>query len=99
MMTALKGYQWEAWVSVNHEELKAQSLNDFLTWFDMDFVPSTWEDDVQINLNQMTQKGNQTFCGFANEVQNKNSLLLGTDLYLQEAQVCARIEVVISLTL
>ena len=92
VMTALKGYQWKAWVSVNHE-LKTLSLNDFLAWFKVDFMPSTWEDYVQISLNQMTQKENQTFCDFANKVQNKNSLLLRTDLHLQKAQVYARIKV------
>ena len=30
VMTALKGYIWEDWVSVHYDELKALSLTDFL---------------------------------------------------------------------
>ena len=40
----------------------------------------------------MTQKENQSFLDFANDVQNKNSLLLGTDSHLPEAHIRNRIE-------
>ena len=95
-MTTLKGYQWEAWVLVNYEELKALSLSNFLACFNVDFMPST---DVQIELNQMTQKDNQSFHNFAKDVLNKNSLLLGTDSHLKETQVCTRIKAGMDCTL
>ena len=55
VMTALRGYQWEAWVLVLCNALKILSLQQFLDHF-KDFIPSTWGNDVQIQLNQMTQK-------------------------------------------
>lgn len=65
----------------------------------MDFMLSTWEDNVWIQLNQMTQKENQSFLDFANDIQNKNSLLLGIESHLPEAQNHNRIEVRMDCTL
>ena len=42
--------------------------------------------------NWAKQKDNQSFHDFANNMLNKNSLLLGMDSHLEETQVCTRIE-------
>ena len=47
----------------------------------------------------MTQKENQSFLDFANDIQNKNSLLLGIESHLPEAQNHNRIEVGMDCTL
>ena len=44
VMTTLKGYIWEDWVSVHYDELKALSLSDFLQRFKDTFVPTEWCD-------------------------------------------------------
>ena len=92
VMTALKGFQWESWVAVHRDELKALLLDDFLKRFKDEFMPSTWEVDVCIELNTMAQGDNQTFRDFANAVQNTNSLLLGTTSHLDVAHLRTRIE-------
>ena len=87
VMTALKGFQWESWVTVHWDELKVLPLNKFLKCFKDEFMPSMWEVDVCIELNTMTQEETQTFCDFTNAVQNTNSLLLGTTSHLNVAHL------------
>ena len=62
-------------------------------------MPSTWEVDVHIELNTITQEKTQTFCDFANVVQNTNSLLLGTTSHLNVAHLHTCIEVGMDKTL
>ena len=67
-------------------------LKDFLKHLKDEFMPSTWEVDVCIKFNTMTQAENQTFCNFANAIQNKNSFLLGTTSHLNIPHLHTHIE-------
>ena len=99
VMTALKGYIWEDWVSVHCDELKALSLSDCLQCFKDAFMPTKWETDICIKLNTMTQTKNQTFCGYSTAVWNKNSLLCGTDPFPDDTKFQNHIEAGMDLTL
>lgn len=68
VMTALKGYIWEDWVSVHYDELKALSLTDFLQCFKDTFMPMEWETDIHIKLNTMTQAKSQSFCDYSTAI-------------------------------
>ena len=47
----------------------------------------------------MTQTKNQTFCGYSTAVWNKNSLLCGTDSFLDDTKLQNHIEAGMDLTL
>ena len=68
VMTTLKGYIWEDWVSVYYDELKALSLTNFLQCFKDTFIPTEWETDVCIKLNALNQSENQTFRGYSTAI-------------------------------
>ena len=99
VMTALKGYIWEDWVSIHYDELKTLPLPNFLERFKDAFMPTEWETDVCIQLNTMSQSKNQTFHDCSTAIRNKNSLLCGTDFYLNDTKLCNHIEVGMDLTL
>ena len=99
VMTVLKGYIWEDWVSVHYDELKALSLTDFLQRFKDAFMPTKWETDVRVKLNALSQTKNQTFCDYSTAIQNVNSLLRGMDSFLDDMKLRTRIEVGMDLTL
>ena len=92
VMTALKGYIWEDWVSVHYNELKALSLTDFLQRFKDAFMPTEWETDVHVKLNALSQTENQTFRDYSTAVRNVNSLLCGTDSFLNDTKLHTCIE-------
>ena len=83
VMTALKDPHWEDWVEVHYDVLKM-----FLEKIKDNFIPADWETDVHIELNAMSQTNNQSFCDFTVAVQNKNSLLKNTELYLDNTCLC-----------
>ena len=85
--------------TVHRDELKVLPLNKFLKCFKDEFMPSMWEVDVHIELNTITQEKTQTFCDFANVVQNTNSLLFGTTSHLNVAHLHTCIEVGMDKTL
>ena len=99
VMTMLKGYIWEDWVSIHYDELKTLSLSDFLQCFKDTLMPTEWEMDVRVKLNVMNQSENQTFCDYSTSVWNINSLLCGTDSFLDSAKLHTRIEAGMDLTL
>ena len=41
VMTVLKGYIWEDWVSIHYDELRTLSLTDFLQCFKDAFMPTS----------------------------------------------------------
>ena len=98
-MTALKGYIWEDWVSVHYDELRTLPLTEFLQCFKDAFMPTEWETDVHVKLNVLTQSDTQTFCDYSTVVRNKNSLLRGTESFLDDPKLCTHIEAGMDLTL
>ena len=99
VMTVLKGYIWEDWVSIHYNELKTLSLIDFLQHFKDAFMPTEWETDVRVKLNVLSQTENQTFHDYSTAVQNVNSLLHGTDSFLDDTKLHTHIEAGMDLTL
>ena len=99
VMTMLKGYIWEDWVSVHYDGLKALSLTNFLQHFKDAFMPTEWETNVHVKLNTLSQTENQTFCNYSTAVRNVNSLLHGMDSFLNDVKLCTCIEVGMDLTL
>ena len=99
VMTMLKGYIWEDWVSVHYDELKALSLTNFLQHFKDAFMPTEWETDVRVKLNVLSQTENQTFHDYSTAMWNVNSLLHGTDSFLNDTKLCACIKAGMDLTL
>ena len=98
VMTMLKGYIWEDWVSVHYDKLKILSLTDFLQHLKDAFMPAKWETDVHIKLNAMTQTKTQDFWDYSTAVQNKNSLLCGTDSFLDDTKLQNHIKARMDLT-
>ena len=99
VITMLKGYIWEDWVSVHYDELKTLSLSNFLQHFKDTFMPTKWEMDVQVKLNVLNQSKNQTFHDYSTSVQNINSLLHGMDSFLDDAKLHTHIKAGMDLTL
>ena len=99
VMTALKGYIWEDWVSVHYDELRTLPLTDFLQRFKDAFMPTEWETDVRVKLNALTQSESQTFRDYSTAVRNINSLLCGTESLLDDPKLCTRIKAGMDLTL
>ena len=56
-------------------------------------MPTEWETDVCIKLNALTQSENQTFHDYSTAVWNKNSLLHGTESFLNDVKLHIHIEV------
>ena len=56
-------------------------------------MPTEWETDVCIKLNALTQSENQTFHDYSTAVWNKNSLLYGTESFLNDVKLHTHIEV------
>ena len=99
VMTMLKGYIWEDWVSVHYDELRNLPLTDFLQHFKDTFMPTKWETDVHVKLNALTQSDSQTFCNYSTTVQNINSLLCGTESFLDNPKLHTHIKAGMDLTL
>ena len=99
VMTALKGYIWEDWVSVHHDELRTLPLTEFLQRFKDAFMPTEWETDVHVKLNALTQSDTQTFCDYSTAVRNINLLLRGTESFLDDPKLCTCIKAGMDLTL
>ena len=99
VMTALKGYIWEDWVSVHYDELRTLPLTEFLQHFKDAFMPTEWETDVHVKLNALTQSDTQTFCDYSTAVQNINSLLCGTESFLDNPKLRTCIKAGMDLTL
>ena len=92
VMTALKGYIWEDWVSVHYDELRTLPLTVFLQHFKDAFMPTKWETNVCVKLNALTQSESQTFCDYLTAVWNINSLLRGTESFLDDPKLRTHIE-------
>ena len=99
VMTTLKGYIWEDWVSIHYDELRALSLTDFLQCFKDALMPTEWETNVHVKLNLLSQSKNQTFHDYSTAIWNVNSLLHGMDSFLNDAKLHTCIEVGMDLTL
>ena len=99
VITMLKGYIWEDWVSVHYDELKALSLTNFLQHFKDAFMPTEWETDVCVKLNVLSQTKNQTFHDYSTAMWNVNSLLHGTDSFLNDVKLHTCIKAGMDLTL
>ena len=99
VMTALKGYIWEDWVSIHYDELRTLPLTDFLQRFKDAFMPTEWETDVHVKLNALTQSDSQTFRNYSTAVWNINSLLCGTESFLDDPKLHTHIEAGMDLTL
>ena len=99
VMTALKGYIWENWVSIYYDELRTLPLTDFLQRFKDAFMPPEWETDVCVKLNALTQSETQTFRNYSTAVRDINSLLHGTESFLDDPKLRTRIEAGMDLTL
>ena len=62
-------------------------------------MPTKWETDVHVKLNALTQSDSQTFCDYSTTVQNINSLLCGTESFLDNPKLHTCIEAGMDLTL
>ena len=99
VMTVLKGYIWEDWVSIHYDELRTLPLTKFLQYFKDTFMPTEWETNVRVKLNALTQSDSQTFRNYSIVVWNINSLLCGTESFLDDPKLCTHIEAGMDLTL
>ena len=62
-------------------------------------MPTEWETDVRVKLNVLTQSESQTFCDYSTAIWNINSLLRGTELFLDGPKLRTHIEAGMDLTL
>ena len=99
VMTVLKGYIWEDWVSIHYDELRTLPLTEFLQRFKDAFMPTEWETNVHVKLNALTQSDTQTFRDYSTVVQNINSLLRGTESFLDDPKLRTHIKAGMDLTL
>ena len=62
-------------------------------------MPTKWETDICVKLNALTQSESQTFHNYSTTMQNVNSLLHGTELFLDDPKLHTHIKAGINFTL
>ena len=80
-----------SWVSAHRDRLKKMDFPAFMSEFRKGFLGNQWEQIVRRELNAMRQ-GSMSFWAFAQEVQAKNSLLIGTSVHLDDDGVISQLE-------
>lgn len=80
-----------SWVSAHRDRLKKMTFPAFMSEFRKGFLGNQWEQIVRRELNAMRQ-GSTSFWAFAQEVQAKNSLLIGTTVHLDDDGVISQLE-------
>jgi hypothetical protein len=88
------------WFSTECDRLIALSFDVFMIDFRTNYLTEDWEEDTLRDLLSMSQGNTTSFWDFVVAVQNKNSLLCGTNSHLPNDrlrhQINARMEVRLS---
>ncbi|KAJ3480306.1 hypothetical protein NLI96_g8441 [Meripilus lineatus] len=83
VLSGLKDPLIKAWINPNRTRIKGFSWKTFQAEIKKELLPRDWVDKFRFGLANRHQDENEEFWDFANHFESMNSVLLGTEHYLE----------------